>query len=135
MWIASCGFPGGWRKFGFDFQFRKCQPQPVMNASVTFFRFQQIPLVAGRHNKAVSPVRVMRHNAAASRTADERAQMRRAFDLGKYLEISKRRRRFRPAIKTQNRFAKPRNIFKQRLVQRHVERRAAFAGMQKKPIH
>ena len=58
------------------------------------------------------------------------------YDLGKFLEIAKRRRRFRPAVKSQDRFAKLRNIFQQRLVQRHVERRVASAGIDEKPeIH
>ena len=58
------------------------------------------------------------------------------LDLGKFLEIAKRRRRFRPAVKSQNRLAELRNIFKQRLVQRHVERGVAFAGIEQKPrIH
>ena len=103
--LARQGFFAARRKFRFDFQFRERQPQPVVDAPVTFLGLERMPFVAGRKNGAVSPVRVMRHDAAAGRTPDERTQLRGALDLGKFLEIAERRRRLRPAVKTQHRLA------------------------------
>ena len=66
------------RKLGHHAHFGKRQPQPVMDAPVTFRGLERMPFVAGRKNGTVGPVRIMRHDAAARRTPDERAQVRGA---------------------------------------------------------
>ena len=72
--LAGQSFLAARRKLRFHLQFRKRQPQPVVDAPVAFLGLERMPFVAGRKNGAVSPVRVVRHNAAAGRTADERTQ-------------------------------------------------------------
>src|ERR1035437_5391387 len=132
--LSAFCFPAARRQFRFDFQFRERQPQPVVDAAITFLGLERMPFVAGRENDTVSPVRLVRHDAATGRTADEWTQMRGAFHLGNFLEIAERRTRFRRAVETQHGFLQTRHRLQQRLVQRHVERRAARAGVENEPV-
>ena len=120
---------------GLHGQFGERQAQPFMNAPVTLFRLERVPFMVRGKGDAVGPIRVMRHEAAAGWTPDERTQMRGGFNLGKLLKIAKGRRRPFPAVKAQNRAAKSRQGFEQRFIECHVERRVALAGVEQKPVH
>jgi hypothetical protein len=89
----------------FQFSSPRTPAASIRGCAGSFPRLEQMPFVIRRKNETVSPVRIVRHDAAAGRTADERTQQRRALNLGKFLEIAERRRRFRPAVKSQHRFA------------------------------
>lgn len=104
-----------------------------MHPPVTFNRRERMPFVTGRHSETVGPVGVMRHNAAASRPAYQRTQQCGAFHACMPLKITKRCRRFCPAIEPEHGRLQTRPGFQHRLVQRHVKRRLAFAGIDKKP--
>jgi hypothetical protein len=128
--LSRQGFLGERRQFGFHLQCRESPPQPVMDAPVAFHGLERMPFMARRKRGAVGPVRVVRHDAAAGRPADERAQQRGAGHLRVFLEIAERGRALRPAVKPQHRPAQARDGFQQRLVQRHVEGRLTGAGLE-----
>ena len=125
------GFFAACREFRGDLQPRKRGPNPFVNAPVTLLGLERMPFVIRREHEAVGPIRVVRHKAATGGTADEGSQQGCALDLGKFLEITERRRRFVPAVKAQHRAAQTRRSLQQRLIQRHVERRVAGAGIEK----
>src|SRR5207244_711047 len=74
--------------------------------------------------------------AATGWAPDQGPQPGCLFDVGIFLEVTEGRGRFGPAVKAQDRGGEPGRVVQQRLIQRHVERGVAFAGIDIKPgIH
>ena len=82
--------------------FRKRRLDPFVNAPITLHRAQRIPRRGRRDNQAVSPVGIMRHQTAARWPANQRPQQSPLRNVRILLKITERRRRLRPAIKTQH---------------------------------
>ena len=92
-----------------------------------------MPFVPWRKSQAVSPVRIVRHQAAAGRTADQRTQRSWCAQSPRSAGSSRSGGGLRPAVEAQHRRAQIAARFQQRLVQRHVERGVARAGVEEKP--
>ena len=73
-------------------------------------------------NNAVGPICSMWNQPSTGRSPDERAQLRHSFNLSVFLEVAKGRRRFSPAIQTNDGPGKPRRGFQQCFVASHVVR-------------
>ena len=81
-------------------------------------------------NDAVGPIRIVRRQSAARRTADQGTQRRHSRHIGKPLRVTEGGCALRPAIETQNGFGPLPCEVQQRFVQGHVEVRPAWAGIQ-----
>src|ERR1043166_1344703 len=104
-----------------------------MLALVTFNRLQMIPGCTRWKNQAVSPIGVVRHQAAAGWTADQGTQVCQPLNFGKFLEISEGYGRLGQFVKAQDRPSDFRSGFQEKLVQRHILRSGPRAGEQEKP--
>src|SRR5439155_26733157 len=78
---------------------------PLVQPPVAVDCLELIPGIRRRENHTVSPVGVVRHQAAAGGAAHQRAQRGHTLHLGKFLKVTKARGQFAPAIKTQHWFA------------------------------
>src|SRR5436190_13611708 len=76
----------------------------------------------------------MRHQSTPCGTAQEWPQVREALDLRYLLEVTKGRRGLGPAVETKDWPIQFGREFQQRLIQRHVERGLACAGIEQPPI-
>src|SRR5881394_1034624 len=87
----------------------------------------------GREDQAVSPVHVMRNEAAAGRPANEGTQQSQQRDVPMFLGITERRCAFGPGVKTQYRLARQRCELQQGFIQCHVEIRCTRTRLEEQP--
>lgn len=111
---------GGRRQFGEDAQGGDRLHDPGVNGPVTLNGRQFIPWMGGRHGEAVGPVAVVRDQATAGGTAEERTKEGLAFDVGQALGIPKGGGRFGPGVEAQQRDLARGGAEEECLVEGHV---------------
>ena len=66
---------------GWDLKERECRLQPRMDPAIALSRRKLIPFMLGGEGQAVSPIAVVRNDAAARRSAHERSQWSELLDF------------------------------------------------------
>ena len=133
--LAWLCFDTDLRQLSFDPELAKGSLNPKMNLMITLFCREVIPFVAGRKNKTVSPVGVVRNNTTSRWTPDEWSQHSQLLYISVSLEIAERGCRLSPSVKSKDRVIKTRRSLEERFIQPHVKSEISRPGSDPKPLH